>query len=138
LPTHHAVKVGWHKYGYNKTIGHTLDGKKKRFWLGHDRAEAQRKAAHKRLKKQLVKTGACAKKPRVRLCLAMGKMAMGTNQEGLKKLFRAKGWRLFDDNWICDQLMTASKKGYENDVAFIVSKLLLRRKAKLETTSASA
>jgi hypothetical protein len=25
-------------------IGRTIDGKKKRFWLGNDRAEAQRKA----------------------------------------------------------------------------------------------
>jgi hypothetical protein len=82
----------------------------------------------KRLKKQLVKTGACAKNPRVSLCLAVGKFASNTDVEGLKKHFRAKRWKLFDDTWIVDHLMTASKQGYEDDVAFVVSKLLLRRK----------
>lgn len=93
---------------------------------------ALRSVVLKRLKKQLVKTGACPKNPRVRLCLAVGKMATGTDNEGLKKLFRMKGWTLFDDNWLCDQLLTASKKGYENDVAFVVSKLLLRKKGKFD------
>lgn len=95
-----------------------------------------RKVVLKRLRKQLVKTGACPKNPRIRLCLAVGKMAKGTDQEAMKKLFDAKGWRLFDDTWICGQLITASKKGYENDIAFIVSKLLLRNNAKLGEYSA--
>ena len=46
MPRHVAVKVGFHAKGFNKTIGRTIDGSKKRFWFGKDRAEAQRKAAH--------------------------------------------------------------------------------------------
>lgn len=86
-----------------------------------------RKVVLKRLAMQLVETGACASKPRVTLCLAVGKVAGGTDLEGLAKHFHAQGWRLFDDDWIRDRLLTASKRGYENDVAFAVSKLLLRR-----------
>jgi hypothetical protein len=62
----------------------------------------------RRLINQLIKTGACAKNTRVRLCRAVGKIATGTNQEAMRHLFRMKGWRLFDDSWICDQLMNAS------------------------------
>lgn len=46
MPTNTAVPVGSHAKGFNKTIGKTLDGSKKRFWLGRDRDEAERKAAH--------------------------------------------------------------------------------------------
>jgi len=45
MPQHVAVKVGYHAKGFNRTIGRTIDGAKKRFWFGKDRAEAQRKAA---------------------------------------------------------------------------------------------
>src|SRR5690242_11774728 len=59
-----------------------------------------RKVVLKRLKKQLLRTRACAKKPRVTLCLAVGKMATGTDVDGLRKHFRAKRWKLFNDRWI--------------------------------------
>jgi hypothetical protein len=82
----------------------------------------------KRLSKQLVDTGACASKPRITLCLAAGKIATGTDLEGLRKHFQMNGWKLFDDAWIRDRLLNASTRGYENDVAFVVSKLLLRKR----------
>jgi len=87
-----------------------------------------RRVVLRRLAKQLVKTGACAIAPKVTLCMAAGKIAGGSDLAGLKKHFAAKRWRLFDDQWIRDHLLTASKQGYENDVAFVVSKLLLRGK----------
>ena len=90
---------------------------------------ALRKVVLKRLAKQLVETGACAAKPRVMLCLAAGKIAGGTaTASALKEHCNQNGWRLFDDTWILERLVTASKSGYENDVAFVVSKLLLRKK----------
>lgn len=48
FPGHTAgsVLVGSHEKGFNKTIGKTRSGQKKRFWLGDDEAEARRKAAH--------------------------------------------------------------------------------------------
>jgi hypothetical protein len=83
-----------------------------------------------RLGRQLRATGSTAAGARVRLCLAIGKIATKTDSEGLRNHFRKKGWLLFDSDWIRGQLLTASKRGYENDVAFIVSKLLLRHSIK--------
>lgn len=81
-----------------------------------------------RLVTQLRGTGACAGSPKVTLCLAIGKTASKTDQEGLKTHFDSNRWRLFDAEWVKNQLLLASKRGYENDVAFIVSKLLLRNR----------
>jgi hypothetical protein len=88
---------------------------------------ALRRVVLKRLAAQLVKTGACADRPKLKLCLAAGKIANGTDMAGLKRHFVRNDWTLFDDCWIREQLTTASKRGYENDVAFVVSKLLLRK-----------
>lgn len=82
-----------------------------------------------RLRAQLVKSGRCAAAPTVTLSLAIGKMARQTDVTGLQTRFNACGWKLFDPDWVREHLLTASKAGYENDVAFIVSKLLLRKKA---------
>jgi hypothetical protein len=81
-----------------------------------------------RLREQLVKTGACAPSPNITLCLAVGKLASRTDAAGMKNHFDARGWRLFGPDWVREHLLTASKAGYENDVAFVVSKLLLRGK----------
>ncbi len=87
-----------------------------------------RRVVLKRLAKQLVKTGACAAGPRIKLCMAAGKIANGSDLVGMRNHFTAKRWMLYDEEWIRERLLTASKKGYENDVAFVVSKLLLRGK----------
>jgi hypothetical protein len=89
---------------------------------------ALRKVVLKRLAQQLFETGACARDPRVTLCLAAAKIAGGTKMDELNKHCKENGWTLFDDAWILERLTTASKSGYENDVAFVVSKLLLRKK----------
>jgi hypothetical protein len=87
---------------------------------------ALRKVVLRRLVRQLQKTGACARSPKVSLCMAIGKIAPVSDDVGLRKHFRKYGWKLYDAKWIFDELQTASKCGYENDVAFVVSKLLLR------------
>lgn len=79
-----------------------------------------------RIAKQLQDTGACAPSPRVRLCLAAGKIARKSDRNGLLQHFASKGWLLFDLCWVRERLLKASQRGYENDVAFVVSKLLLR------------
>lgn len=79
-----------------------------------------------RLAKQLQDTGACVHSPRVRLCLAAGKIARKSDRDGLLQHFASKGWLLFDSYWVRERLLKASQCGYENDVAFVVSKLLLR------------
>jgi hypothetical protein len=94
-----------------------------------------RSVVFSRLAKQLVETGATAPSPTVTLCLAIGKTADKSDREGLKRHFNAKGWRLFDVEWLRERLRLASQGGYENDVAFVVSKILLRDKATLPAES---
>lgn len=83
----------------------------------------------KRLVRQLKDSGSCAASPKVTLCLAIGKIADRTDGQGLERHFKARGWRLFNVEWIRGRLRLASKLGYENDVAFVVSKILLREQA---------
>ncbi len=97
---------------------------KKRFKLFTDRV--LRSVVLKRLAKQLQATGACAPSPRIVLCLAAGKIARKSDREGLLKHFASKGWQVFDTDWVRKRLKSASKCGYENDIAFVVSKILLR------------
>jgi hypothetical protein len=85
-----------------------------------------------RLVRQLRETGACpAVKPPI-LSLAIGKIANVTNTNDLQAHFDANRWKLFDPEWVFSKLKHASEQGYENDVAFIVSKLLLRNKELLK------
>jgi hypothetical protein len=88
---------------------------------------ALRSVVLKRLARQLLSTGACAPSPRVILGLAIGKIATKSDHAGLQKHFEKNRWRLFDPDWIRQNLKDASDAGYENDIAFVVSKLLLRK-----------
>ena len=44
--------------------------------------------------------------------------------------FAEKGWELWDEAWLEEQLKLMSERGYENQVSAVVAKLLLRGKAK--------
>jgi hypothetical protein len=79
-----------------------------------------------RLALQLQATGSCAPSPAIRLCLAAGNIAANSDREGLARHFEANNWGLFDEAWVRRELRAAADKGYENDVAFVVSKLILR------------
>ncbi len=79
-----------------------------------------------RLQEQLVASGACRRSPRVTLCLAAGNVARVTDREGLRMHFGAQRWQLFDEDWICERLMSTASAGYENDVAHVAAKLILR------------
>ena len=80
-----------------------------------------------RLVAQLVETGACRKSPRVSLCLATGRIPTDADREALGAHFRKKGWQLFDDRWVRERLAATSKTRYENEVALVASKLLMRK-----------
>ena len=82
----------------------------------------------RRLGAQLRKTGARPRVAKPTLSLAVGKMANVTNRDEMRRYFDQKGWQIFDPEWVFEKLSKAAKQGYENDVAFIVSKLLLRNK----------
>jgi hypothetical protein len=87
-----------------------------------------RKTVINRLKTQLVEQGHCADAPKAYLCLATGKFASAADREKTKELFDKNGWKLFDDQWIVQNLEQFAELGYENDVAIVVAKLLLRIK----------
>ena len=44
----------------------------------------------------------------------------------MNEWFAANHFELFDDKWIFERLQEAEKACYENDVAHIVSKILIR------------
>lgn len=106
--------------------------------LGKDRKGAKkyklftdpplRNKVFSRLVKQLAhkKIGACRASTKVQLCLAAGKIASKEDQAIIQKHFDKKGWRLFDETWFAEQFAQLADSAYENDVAAVVAKLLLR------------
>lgn len=90
-----------------------------------------------RLVVQLAELGLCAANPTVRLCLAAGKIATDNDRSKLQEHFREKGWVLYDDEWLVGRLKQVSSSGYENEVAAIVAKLLLRKLRSNDTSHPS-
>lgn len=87
--------------------------------------EALRKVVFRRLEHQLVSGGFCAEGPTIRLCLAAGKIK--GDESWLQAHFKEKGWLLFGPEYIRQELVKLRDSGYENSVAAVVTKLLLRK-----------
>ena len=83
-----------------------------------------RQVVFQRLKKQLVRARFCGPRPKLRLCLAAGRIH--GDQSWLKSHFAKKGWSLFGPDYIRSELEKLKDSGYENSVAAIVTKLLLK------------
>jgi len=83
-----------------------------------------RKVVFRRLKKQLVRARFCSPRPKLRLCLAAGRIH--GDQNWLDSHFAKKGWKLFGPDYIQSELEQLKDSGYENSVAAIVTKLLLK------------
>jgi hypothetical protein len=83
-----------------------------------------RRVVLRRLRRQLVKAGFCAQKPKVKLCLAAGRIRGDENW--LRSHFERKGWGLFGPSDIHRELKKLCDAGYENSVAAVVTKILLR------------
>lgn len=98
----------------------------KRYKLFND--NVLRKAVLGRLVKQLVSSGSCAFSPSVKLCLAAGKVASEPDRRNIINLFERNGWGFLDDSWVKEKLLAVSNSGYENEVASVVAKILLREK----------
>ena len=90
-----------------------------------------RRTVQRNLVRQLVLAGSCAPRPRVTWCLAAGKIASERSRHALKDLFESRRWMLMDEDWIAERLRTMATTGYENDVATMVVKLLLRVEQRL-------
>jgi hypothetical protein len=82
-----------------------------------------------RLTSQLLACGAIAPDPKVTLCLAAAKIATPSDREWLQHHFSASGWLLWDDKAIAAALVQMAAGGYENQVAAVVAKVLLRGRA---------
>lgn len=80
-----------------------------------------------RLANQLLEAGLCSPEPIVRLALAAGNVSKGA--EEIPAFFEERGFLWFGPEWISGRLQKLSQTGYDNEVASVVSKLLLKRKA---------
>lgn len=80
-----------------------------------------------RLETQLTAARLCAPSPTVTLSLAVGRFVSAQDREQLHTHFEQRGWHLFDDEWIRQGLTEVANSGYENDIAIVASKILLRR-----------
>ncbi len=81
-----------------------------------------------RMKKQMVKDGLCNESSEVQLCLATGKISSDSERVKVKELFIKREWKLYDDEWIADKVKAFASLGYENDVAAVVAKIILKNK----------
>jgi hypothetical protein len=97
----------------------------KRYKLFNDRD--LREVVFARLKMQLLEAGACAADPTVRLCLAAGKIATEPDRGAIEKHFTGLGWQLWDAQWLRAALTRVADGGYDNQVAAVVAKLLIRK-----------
>jgi len=91
-----------------------------------------------RLATQLQELQMCRPSPTVVLCLAAGHIWTGTDGAEFQRHFDDKGWKLFGPDWIADRLAAAAVSKYENDVLFIVTKLLAERRRKPRESSERA
>ena len=87
--------------------------------------ETLRSVVLNRLRLQCFERGFCPADAMVTLCLAAGKV--DGDEEWLKRQFESHGWRLWPPSFIREQLEVLRDIGYENDVAAVVAKLLLRQ-----------
>ena len=81
----------------------------------------------KRLRIQFTEAGFCAPKPAMQIGLAAGKVK--GNEKRLEAFFKEKGWRFWGPTAICRELRALRDSDYENSVASVVAKLLLRQSA---------
>lgn len=90
--------------------------------------EDWRVVVQRRLIKQLCESGLTEKRPRVIWCLAAGKVKFVSEESALSDWFSSRGWDFWGPNWVADKVRALALGSYENDVATIVSKLIVRQK----------
>lgn len=95
-----------------------------RFKLFND--QRVREVVTHRLCEQLADLGLTHARPKLTLALACGKIATERDRALVKERFAREGWLLWDEAWLRQKLDSMSKGSYENSVAVVVAKLLLR------------
>ena len=58
--------------------------------------------------------------------MAAGHFASENDRNDVDAIFRSRGWMLFDPDWILRKIQEAVNSSFENDVAHVVAKLIVR------------
>lgn len=116
-------------YLYSRGVAlRAFDGSDKkfasRFKLFNDKR--LRRVVFSRLRKQFADSGACRANPTIKLCLACGRISSNDDRIALHKFFARRGWELWDESRLREQLKKMSQRGYENQVSAVVAKLLIK------------
>lgn len=91
-----------------------------------------REVVFNRLVIQLREKLAINESPTVQLCLAAGKV-VDSELSRLQTHFNDNGWLLFGPEWIRNQLRAVADSGYDNAVAAVTAKLILRGEIATDT-----
>lgn len=82
------------------------------------------------LKRQTVQDGLTQTNPTLKYCLVAGNTRSPQNRDSIKKHFDSNGWLFYAEDWLIDQLGKYKDLAYEDDIATMMSKLLLRNSHK--------
>lgn len=86
-----------------------------------------REVVFNRLAEQLASTKAVAPGTEIKLALACAKIANTQDREWLRAHFSAQQWLLLDDEQLRRDLESIATAGYENQIAAVTAKILLRK-----------
>jgi hypothetical protein len=89
------------------------------------RESETRRVVLSRLHSQFVERGLIPKDASVRLAMVAGK-TRPADVASIVSLFEERGWIYQGKDWLSDQLKRLAGASYENDVAAVVAKILLR------------
>jgi len=109
-----------------KTFKNPTSTEKARYKLFFD--DKLRNVVLNRLAKQLVDSGSCKSKPTISFGLAAGNIY--GEEEWLQNHFEEKGWKLWGPTDIYSKLAKLMDEDYENSIASVVAKLILRHQEK--------
>lgn len=87
-----------------------------------------RSVVFRRLVTQLVDSKTILENPRVQLCLAAGNIVR-CDREWIADHFKKNEWLLFGPAWIHERLKDVANDGYDNAIAAVTAKLLLRKRS---------
>jgi hypothetical protein len=71
----------------------------------------------------------CAPGLNIRLCLACGRIATQNDRIKLRDHFKERDWQLWDEDWLREHLNGMANAKYENQISYVVAKLLREKKA---------
>jgi len=96
----------------------------KRYRLFADRTF--REVVTKRLREEFLEKGLINERTRINYALAVGKFYSPKDGADTKAFFEEKGWKLFTPQEIKEKIRELAGKGWEDNLATITAKLILR------------